>query len=396
MPPCSHLKQFLRCLTASLFAITAFASPAVFAQSGYFVVPLIAVEGVYDDNIFFDTDDASSDFIWRVSPQLDVGYESATLSWLLSYRNDAEWYQDFSELDSSTARGFGLGTIEYQPNRRWTFRGDTEYIETNSAQDLTLTPGGEIPGRVGRAEAERFLLGGRVDYRFSEQLTGGVDVSWIDDELINISTTETLRGALEFEQTLSPTRTILYSYLYRDYEFERVVDIGPSVVVRDSEDSHTPWLGITQALSATSRLEARAGPRFSDGETDPYFLFSWTRDYDRGDTVIEALWDETSVLAEVGKVESKSIYASWNHEFSADLEGSAGAGFARLEGTGYEADIAYFDLSGIYRFNRFIFMTASYRFNTQDIESITSITPGSIDRNAVSLAVTFTRPRRDS
>lgn len=119
-------------------------SPDGQAQSGYYIVPQLALEEVYDDNIYFNSENEVDDFITRLSPQLDVGFDSETFRWMLSYRNDSEWYKDNSDLDSNSARRFGDGMIEYRPNRRWTFTGQAQYIYTNSAEDISLT-------QIGRA-----------------------------------------------------------------------------------------------------------------------------------------------------------------------------------------------------------------------------------------------------
>lgn len=370
-------------------------SPATFAQSGLYVVPWLTVEEVYDDNIFFDTEDEVSDFYTRLSPRLDVGFESETLSWLLSFQNDAEWYNDLSQLDSNSARQFGLGTINYDLNRRWTLNGEFQYISTNSAEDITLNPGGGIPGSVGRQEAERLLLSGGADYEFTPNLSGGLDITWTRDDLIGSNQNEVLAATTQFEQILSPARTLLYGYEYRNYDFQSETGTDPVITETFSEDSNTAWLGLTQSLSETSTLELRAGPRFSDGDVEPYFLFGWQREYARGNVAIEALWDETTLLGENGILESRSVLVTWAHEFSADLEINSSAGYAYLTETGFSSDITYFNVSGIYRFSPAIEMTARYGFNAQ-LDDGSSVTSGRITHNVLSISITFTRPRRDA
>lgn len=384
-------------LLAGLLALAAlFATPQSLAQSGFYVVPWITVETVYDDNIFFDPENEVSDFITRVSPQLDVGYESETLNWLLSYRNDAEWYDDFSELDSTTARGFGRGEIQYEVDRRLSLRGESEYVQTNTIQDLTLGPGGgDIPGRVGRAEGERLLFGGGARYRFSPRVLADVEVTWIDDEIIDFSNNQTLSLTSQVEQFLTPARLLLYGYRYRDYQFESEAVIDPALPLTDSEDSNTLWVGLIQDLSERSDLELRAGPRFADGDVEPYFLVNWRRNYARGSTSINASWDETTFLGQIGRQESRSVAANWTHRFSERFEFSGSAGYAFLTGGGIDTEVGSFDLAGIYEFTPGIFLTARYAFNEQRQDP-----PGfqgdRLTHNIVSLALTFTRPRREA
>jgi hypothetical protein len=389
------LPRGYKLLATVLLTLSLLAAPlAAVAQSGVYVVPWLTVEQVYDDNIFFQSEDEVSDYITRVSPQLDVGYDSETLNWLLSYRNDAEWYNDLSELDDSTARGFGLATIEYEPNRRWTLTGRGEYVQTNTAQDLTLTPGGELPGRVGRAEAERLAFAGGAKYQFTPKLAGDFLVSWVEDDLIDVSINEVWSANAVLDQSLTPARLLRYGYEFRDYSFESLVVPEPPIVTdpSGSVDSHTLWVGLRESVSERSDLEVRAGPRISDGDVDPYFLFNWRRGYDRGETSVELLWDETQFLGEAGRQETRSIYGAWRHEFTSDIEVSAGAGYAYLDGNDFTTDIASFDVSGIYRFNRFVFVTARYGVNAQE-QDFDLFPSERITHNIVSLALTFVRPR---
>ena len=373
-------------------------SPALHAQE-YYVVPWLIVETYYDDNALFnpDTQEQTSDIVLRVSPRLDVGYISGTLNWELSYRNDAEWYRDLSYLDSTTARGFGRGTINYTPNRRLSMNGAVDYVKTNSAEDITLIPGEDIPGRFGRADAERFGVSGGVDYLFTQNLTGSVDVRWVRDELIDVSDSDNFNVVALLEQSLARNRSLLYGYRYRDYEFNRRINTDPVQNLTTTADSHTPWIGYTHRVSEISDFELRAGPRFSDAEfagseVDPYLLARWSRQYDRGDFSVTAQWDETTVLAETGPVDSKSIRAGWNHVFTESFDAGSTATYAQVSGTGYEADTASFGVFANYRFNRYVYLTGRYRFSVQDVDR-DPLSNRRIDRNLISVAITFTRPR---
>lgn len=250
-----HLKRCLACWAAAMLLS---GSTVAFAQSGLFVVPWLVVEQAYDDNLFFDPEDEQSDWYTRVSPRLEVGFESETLYWLLSFQNDAEWYNNFSELDSNSARQFGLGTIEYEVNRRWTLTGDAEYVKTNTAGDIGLIPGipvGGIPGSLGREEAERLFFAAGADYLFTPELSGSFLVSYVDDTLIGSSDNDTLFVGGDLEHILSPVRSLFYGYKYRHYDFQNQAETEPVTVVNETEYSNTAWVGLTQVLSENSVLE---------------------------------------------------------------------------------------------------------------------------------------------
>lgn len=384
-----------RCLAIACAAGMLLFTSSVFAQSGLYFVPWVTVEQVYDDNIFFDSENEISDTFTRVSPQLDIGSESGTLSWLLSYRIDAEWYNDLSELDDTTARQFGVGSFEYAPDRRWNLRGNTEYTKTNSAQDLSLTPGGDIPGLVGRDEAERFLLSGGVGYQFGPRFSGDLELTWIDDELIGSSETETTAVTALVEQVMSQTRSLQYGYEYRRYEFEDFVDIDPFAIAEETQTSNTAWLGLVQETGDTSTLELRAGPRFSDGDVDPYFYGNWRRNYARGSAAVEARWDESIVLGEFTKLETRSLEGNWTHRFTSKLEARASAGYAYLDGPDYTLDIFSVEVRGRYELSRYVSLTARYSFNDQKEERI-GLPNERVTHNVAMLGITFTRPRRGS
>ncbi len=387
-----HLK---RCLAGWVAILLFTFSTGALAQSGYYVVPWLGVEQAYDDNLFFDTEDEQSDWYTRLSPRLEAGFDSETLDWLLSFQNDAEWYHDFSELDSSTARQFGLGTIQYDVNRRLTLTGDAEYVKTNTAEDISLIPGGGIPGSLGRAEAERLFFASGADYLFTPELSGGLLVSWVDDTLIGVSGNETLYAGADLEHILTPVRSILYGYRYRHYDFENQTGTEPVIVVSQTEESNTAWVGLSQILTETTVLDVRAGPRISDGDLEPYFLFSLSREYARGSASIDAVWDETTLLGEAGILESRSVQLTWRHEFTKAFDVATSAGYANLRGTDFTSDITYLNVFGYYRFSPAIFLTARYQFNAQDGDPI-DLPTGRVTQNVLSLAITFTRPRRDS
>jgi outer membrane autotransporter protein len=157
-------------------------------------------------------------------------------------------------------------------------------------------------------------------------------------------------------------------------------------------------VGLTQRLSETSDLEIRAGARFAEGEfsdteVDPYLLFNWNREYDRGSTSVTATWDETTILAEIGPVDAKTIRAGWNHNFTEAFEFGGTASYADVSSVTYDANNASLAVFGNYRFNRYVYLSARYRFSVQDIDRSLSISDRRINRNVVSIAITFTRPR---
>jgi hypothetical protein len=77
------------------------------AQTGFYLVPSVAVIEGHDDNLFFDIDDEQFDLFTRLSPALEAGYQSDQLNWGGRYSIDSEAYKNHTELDTWLMRRSG-------------------------------------------------------------------------------------------------------------------------------------------------------------------------------------------------------------------------------------------------------------------------------------------------
>ncbi len=247
----------------SLLAIVVAMHATACAAPGYWVVPSVSVDEVYDDNLFFASEDAQSDFITRVSPALEVRHESDTLSWNGRYRFDAEAYASQTELNSVQARQFADVGVEYLPTDRLTLRAAADYTKTDTPRDLSIIPGGAIPGLlVGRAEAKRTAVHSSASYRWTALTTGFLSFTQADEELVDVAESET--SVLEgwFDQRLSEVTTLSYGYIHRRYKFDEDVfdgGAGQSPTRPAVQKSDIPWIGLSHQFNARTRVMGRAG-----------------------------------------------------------------------------------------------------------------------------------------
>lgn len=368
------------------------------ATPGYFAIPSVEVDEVYDDNLFFASEDQQSDFITRVSPALEAGYEAETLSFSGRYRFDAEAYARQTELNSAQVRQFADVELEYLPTERLNLSAAADYTKTDTPLDLSIIPGGTIPGLLaGRSEAERTSLHAAAGYRLTAPTTGTLAWSQTNEELVDVGESDTDVMETWFDQRRSEVNTLSYGYMYRQYSFEQFAidgDTGPSLASRASQDSSTPWIGLSHQFNARSRVTARAGPRLDGGSADPYVLVSLQHRLTNGTVQVDFQRDETTLLGEPGKLELEALYATISRRFGTRLDVQLTPGYARVYRTDFSVDIYSLGLGAVYKVSEAVFLTATYDFNYQEVD----VVPGGlsdVSRNVIQVGVRFTSPRRE-
>ena len=382
----------------TLMAIFMAAQATGCATPGYFAIPSVSVDEVYDDNLFFASENKQSDLITRVSPALEAGYESDTLSLSGRYRFDAEAYARESELNSSHVRQFADVSVEYLPTSRLTLSGVADYIKTDTPLDLTIIPGASIPGLlVGRAEAERTSVYGAASYRFTAPTTGSLAFTRTDEELVDVGESDTSVLETWFDQRLSEVNTVSYGYMYRQYRFDQFgIDGGAGAPVTRgaTQDSNTPWIGLSHQFNERTGVIVRAGPRLDGSSVDPYVLVSLQHRFTEGQVLLDYERDETTLLGEPRKLEVEALYATISRRFGTRLDVQLTPGYARVQQADSSVDIYNLGLGAVYKINEAVFLTSSYDFNLQDV----STGPGGsseVSRNVIQVGVRFTYPRRE-
>jgi len=391
-------KQFEKKLLTISMATVMAAQATGCATPGLYAIPEVSVSEVYDDNLLFASADEQSDYITRVSPALEVGYEADTLSVTGRYRFDAEVYARESDLNDAQVREFADLSVDYRPAERVTLSALADYTKTETPLDITLIPGASIPGLLtGRAEAERTSVNSVASYRFTAPTSGSLAFTWTDEELADVGKSTT--GILEtwFDQRLSEVNTLSYGYMYRQYRFDQFgIDGAPgsSPTSDATQDSSTPWIGLTHQFNARTRVVSRAGPRLDGSSVDPYVLISFQHKFTQGEVWVDYERDETTLLGESGKLELDALYATISHRFGTRLDVQLTPGYARLERAGSTLNLYSLGLGAVYKVNESVFLNATYDFNYQELNAV----PGElieVSRNVIQLGVRFTYPRRE-
>ncbi len=297
-------------------------------QSGFYIVPSISVARVHDDNLFFTANDEIDDEITRISPALEIGYDTARLNWRGSYIVDSESYRDNDYLDDHLTRRLGQFSAQYLASPRLTLALDSSFTNTETPADLTLFTG--VP--TGRFEAERLVVNPSVSYRFTAATTGIFELIHTEDELEEMAASSQISTlATRFEHRYSPENMLTFGYQYREFEFEGGLD----------QDTHIPWIGWVRNFSPRTTFIAEAGPRITEDSTDAYLLLSVQHQYEQGIAEISYTIDETNSIGDIGRVENRTLLGTLSHRIGENFTLAVSASYGEVE---------YYDLtSDIYR-----------------------------------------------
>lgn len=380
-----------------VLAVVLLAHGQALANGKFYVIPSVATYAVHDDNIFFTLTNETEDFIARVTPSLELGYETDQWITKASYTFDAEAYHENTDLNSAHARSFADLELRYLASQRLTLSLDADYINTDTPVDLSLVPGSEAPGLLeGRAQARRTTVVPAVSYQFSPTFLGTASYGYNYDRYANTNEYKTHLVETWMDHRTSAVNTITYGYLFRAYRFYRVAP--DSTQLTSSPDSHTPWIGLSRDLGTNTTIEGRAGPRFEEDTIEPYLLFSARYKFNDGELSLTYERDETTLLGETGKQEFQSLYGRYTRRFGPRLDVHVTPGYARVWQPGPDEDIYQLQVAVYYRINRLFELSAAWDFNTQEAnvlaDSNGNLTSGDLTRNVFSLGLTFTYPRR--
>ena len=348
-------------------------------EPGFYAVPSLSVAGVYDDNIFFDNENEVDDVITRVSPGLEVGYDSANLRWLGRYSFDSEKYEENSDLDSWLMRRDAYGELEYRATSQLRLLGGASYAKTQTPGELNLATGLQ----PGRRSAERYAANAGMVYDFSADTSGSLEYLLNHDKLRGGAETDYDETAAEVEHILNAEHTLRFGYSYRRYQFSDL----PTV------DSHTPRLGWIYALNPRTYFTVEGGPRIADGETDPYVNVMVDHEYTRGQLNLTYELDETTLIGEVGRLQNERVSATLTHNFSDRFEISATPGYSKLDRNNADTEVYQFVGEARYRLTDALSLRASYQHNFQDADFLIGTTDQELERNVFLLGFILTYPR---
>ncbi|MFL6622890.1 MAG: hypothetical protein ACJ8KA_01240 [Sulfurifustis sp.] len=333
------------------------------AQSGFSMTPSVSAAEVYDDNIFASPSRPQPDRIGRLSPAIEMGYDSAPWTLAGRYSQDAETYAEHPDLDTNRARQHAALDWRYRPTRVLTVSAGADYAATQTPSELNPVTGLNL----GRAPAERLSVGPAVEYRFDPVSVATASYTFIGDRLAGGVAGDTRTVELRVDRAITRRDSATVDYLYRRFDF----DGG------DITSAHVLLFGGTHAFTSRTRVALLAGPRWSQASNDVEASASLQQTIERGTLALEYGRSQSTVIGQAGVVSTDAIGASAVRAFGTALEIRAGARAARSARGDGEVDAYSYRVAASYRISSLLALTGSYdavrQRGTLDVPSDTQI-----------------------
>jgi len=222
------------------------------------LIPSVAIRGEYNDNIFFDRDDAVNDYIGTASPGLEIINRTERLDLNLNGYYHIIRYKDTGDLDTEDYDG--RGKISYQFTPRFSGSAAAAYIKDSRPDRDVVETGLVQNARIRR----RQRYDGGLEYNISEKAAAAFSYLYQDDnwdsndprnEDLTLNSADmmfTYNLSSTFESTVG---RLNFGYAKADYETSKT-------------DYYFATLGFLHHFSEIYSLQLDAGPRYADLELE--------------------------------------------------------------------------------------------------------------------------------
>jgi hypothetical protein len=215
------------------------------------LTPSIALREEYNDNVFFDTQNAESDFITRITPGLELTDKTERLDARLLAQVPIYKYVDNDELDDVDQ--LYSGNLHYLLTERLSASLRGGYFRT-SQPDREILETGLVLGNVIR---QRYFGGFSGEYALSDISSLGVAYDYIDDNYNSPNYTDMQSNIANFVYAHDVSRIVAntrgrVTFGYGRYDFSD-----------SSVDNYAGTVGFIKKLTEVYSLSADVGVRYT-------------------------------------------------------------------------------------------------------------------------------------
>lgn len=269
------------------------------AQGRPFGKVQLAIGQGYDDNLFASpaTGNPRSDFITRVGPIFEGGYQSPALSLLAMYGFDAEKYIDQVQLDDNLARQEARLDFRYRPAPRVSLLVSGSYLDTQTPRELNI--GTLLP--AGRARAQRLRGLSGLEYEPNAVMKVSVDYERAEDDIEGGLSTIAHTARVGVSQRATSRNTFRTESRFAHIAFQDETRILTMAVTG----------GWSRVLTPFFTLDIDAGPRISSGRLRPELGAQLKRRLRRGELLVGYFATEETTFGEVGTIQVQRVMGSW-------------------------------------------------------------------------------------
>lgn len=325
------------------------------ADTATYLSPSIAIGEVYNDNIFLTSSDSTvkrqADEILRISPALEGGYGSETLTVGGYYTFDAERYRHDPGLDGNTVRRNAAFYFNYLATQRLDLSMQADYTSTETPSELDAST-----LAVGRAHAVYMTVAPSAGYAFSELTFGRIGFTHGLEELGNTPNTSSDTGTLGLEHRFTPRDNFDFNYAATRYNF------GPNDIV----NSQVATVGWTHQFTPLTNVSVAVGPRRTEQTNSVDYSAGVHSILDAGNFDLDYNHTETALIGEFRPAESQSLVLKWDYFAGNDFEFYVVPSLSRDTIGTAVASLYRFDASFDYRLSRITSLVGSYEYSRQN------------------------------
>jgi len=269
------------------------------ADHRFTIVPSLEVTEVSDDNLNFSPAEPLSDQIRRVTPALDLRFQSPRWSVRSAYSLDSERFPRHSALDNNRARERAGVSVQYRTAPRLMLSIDGDFLDTNTAADLNADTG----LAASRVRGRRISVSPSARFRISPTLTATASASSVRMEVVNGNRQRSQVQTVELDRRFSARNTFSVTYEHTHLVFDGLIS--------DSLNTHTLLAGWTRDLGAHDRFTLHVGPRVSGGSRSADVSASLMHMWRSSAIAISAQRNQTTVIGYAGAVDAESVLAKF-------------------------------------------------------------------------------------
>ncbi|HEX6951068.1 MAG TPA: hypothetical protein VF127_15820 [Nitrospira sp.] len=366
---------------------------------GVYIMPWVAAGVVYDDNVFFQQRSLKQEDVFlRVTPGLQGSYQSTPLTVIANYRFDSEVYNKFTNLNAVQQRQFGTVELRGRPSNNLNLNGIVGYAQTHTPFELNFL----TSAQTARVETERFFLNPSAEYRIDSLTRVRGEYGFSRDIFDNNVSIDSNIVNLGLERRVGVHDWIGPAYVGRHFRFGGDFNTPIAGFIGGNPapvNSYAPMVSWSHEFTADTRLDVRAGPRFTDGSLDnrPEAFVGLRRRIQNGEITLAYTSALTTVIGTVGATTSDSVLIRFVYEPIRHLTFTLQPTAAWISNSAFTSTIYTAYVEAAYQFNKYVTAKGSAYFSYQEGDFIsTSGTSETlvIPRNVYWLRLEFTYPTR--
>jgi hypothetical protein len=367
---------------------------------GVYLMPWLATGVVYDDNVFFRPQAQRQDDVFlRVTPGLQGSYQSTPVTVIANYRFDSEVYNKFSSLDSVTQRQFGTVELRGRPANNLNLNGIVGYAQTHTPFELNFL----TSAQTARFKTERVFVNPSAEYRIDSLTRTTGEFGYSKDTFNSTISIDSYILRAGLERRVSAHDWIGPAYVGRHFRFGGDFSSPTAGFLGGNPgpvDSYAPMASWAHEFTADTRLDVRAGPRFTNGNLDnrPEAFVGLRRRIPNGEVTLAYTSALTTVIGTVGATTSDSVMLMFLYQparhWTVTLQPTA----AWISNSVFTSTVYTGYVEAAYQFNKYVTAKGSAYFSYQSGDFAS--TPGEptttviIPRNVYWLRLEFTYPTR--